>query len=141
MAYPACPGEGCNKKITEDQSSGQWRCEKCQRSYPAPEYRYIFSVNVSDETGQTWLQCFSDIGEQILGCTANALIELQNSNEAEFKKKIAEATFKEYKFRCRAKTEVFNDTSRVRLSAISLYPINFAAETVRLNRLVESYGQ
>ncbi|KAJ2726640.1 Replication factor A protein 1 [Coemansia sp. Benny D115] len=141
IAYPACPGEGCNKKVTEDLSSGQWRCEKCERTYPAPEYRYIFSVNVTDETGQAWLQCFSEVGEKVLGCSANQLVDLQNNNEAAFKEKISEATFKEYKFRCRAKTEVFNDVSRVRLSVMGIYPVDYASETVRLNRLIESFSQ
>lgn len=41
LAYPACPGQNgvaCNKKV--NQIGDDWRCEKCDRSYPAPEYRY-----------------------------------------------------------------------------------------------------
>lgn len=37
ISYPACPGEGCQKKVT-DTGDG-WRCEKCDRSYPAPNHR------------------------------------------------------------------------------------------------------
>lgn len=37
LMYAACPGEGCSKKVTEDGNT--WRCEKCDRSYDAPEYR------------------------------------------------------------------------------------------------------
>lgn len=39
IAYPACPAQGCNKKVF-DQHDG-WRCEKCDRSYEKPEYRYV----------------------------------------------------------------------------------------------------
>lgn len=37
IAYPACPGVNCNKKVVQDSEG--WRCEKCERTYPAPEYR------------------------------------------------------------------------------------------------------
>jgi replication factor A1 len=44
IAYPACPKEGCNKKVIEDPSENQWRCEKCDRLYPAPEYRLSIAL-------------------------------------------------------------------------------------------------
>lgn len=38
LSYPACPTDRCNKKMSmEDQDT--WRCEKCERTYPAPNYR------------------------------------------------------------------------------------------------------
>lgn len=38
IMYAACPGEKCSKKVHET-ATGDWRCEKCDRSYPEPEYR------------------------------------------------------------------------------------------------------
>lgn len=38
ISYPACPTQGCNKKVIE--TSDQWRCEKCDRSFEKPEHRY-----------------------------------------------------------------------------------------------------
>ncbi|KAJ2642873.1 Replication factor A protein 1 [Coemansia sp. RSA 1694] len=140
LAYPSCPGDNCSKKVTEDPSTGQWRCEKCERSWPAPEYRYIFSFNVSDDTGQNWLQCFNEVGEVLLGATANEVIELQRVNEVAFGQKIADATFKEYTFRCRARSETFNEVTRVRISAVNVYPIDYVSESARLSRLIESYN-
>lgn len=35
--YPACKTESCNKKVIEGNEG--WRCEKCERSWSAPEYR------------------------------------------------------------------------------------------------------
>ncbi|KAJ2610048.1 Replication factor A protein 1 [Coemansia sp. RSA 1365] len=139
LSYPACVSPDCNKKVIED-SSGQWRCEKCQRSFAAPEYRYLFSLNVSDETGQNWLQCFNDSGELILGCKANEMVQLQNSDEAAFNQRIADATFKEFKFRCRAKTDVFNEQQRVRITVVSLQPIDFVAESKRLSKLIDEFS-
>lgn len=36
--YPACPADRCNKKVNME-ATDQWRCEKCNATYPAPEYR------------------------------------------------------------------------------------------------------
>lgn len=38
IMYPACPSDGCNKKVTEVTEG--WRCEKCDRTYEGPAYRY-----------------------------------------------------------------------------------------------------
>ena len=37
LAYPACKSEGCSKKVTETGEG--WSCEKCNRSWEAPQYR------------------------------------------------------------------------------------------------------
>lgn len=72
ICYPACPTDGCNKKVTlADDGSNTWRCEKCDRSFPAPEYRYIISANVQDATGQCWLSGFNDVGRQVFGMSAD----------------------------------------------------------------------
>lgn len=48
IAYPACPTQGCNKKVF-DQHDG-WRCEKCDRSFEKPEYRFApCSLLIRDE--------------------------------------------------------------------------------------------
>jgi replication factor A1 len=71
LYYPACPSDGCNKKVNLEEGNNTWRCEKCDRSFDAPEYRYIISANVQDHTGQMWLSGFNDVGVQMLGITAN----------------------------------------------------------------------
>lgn len=38
ISYPACRSEGCKKKVVED-GSGQWRCERCDKSYDSPLHR------------------------------------------------------------------------------------------------------
>lgn len=41
FSYPACPADRCNKKLVME-GNDEWRCEKCDRTYPAPEYRCAF---------------------------------------------------------------------------------------------------
>ena len=38
-AYPACPTQTCKKKVI-DNGEG-WQCEKCEKTWEKPEYRYI----------------------------------------------------------------------------------------------------
>lgn len=41
--YPACPSEGCNKKLRMvDEES--WHCEKCDTTHARPNYRYVTTV-------------------------------------------------------------------------------------------------
>ncbi|PWA01780.1 hypothetical protein BB558_002098 [Smittium angustum] len=138
IAYPACPSESCNKKVI--QENDQWRCENCQRSYPAPEYRYIISINVSDHTGNLWLQCFNETAIQILGVTANELYPLYETNREEYDSKIAKANFSKFRFRCRAKNEIYNDTARVRHSVTGISRINYAEDSTRLFNLISEYN-
>lgn len=94
--YPACPREGCNRKVIE--SSGKWICEWCDRSFSAPEHRYtpelypphvfwnhltpyhsrfIISVIVADHTDRMRMSGFNDIGTQVLGMTADEIMNLK----------------------------------------------------------------
>ncbi|XP_011861912.1 PREDICTED: replication protein A 70 kDa DNA-binding subunit-like [Vollenhovia emeryi] len=41
--YEACPIESCKKKLI-DQSTGVFRCEKCNKEYPNFSYRLLASV-------------------------------------------------------------------------------------------------
>ena len=41
--YMACPGEGCNKKVV-DQNNGSYRCEKCSKDYQEFKWRMILNV-------------------------------------------------------------------------------------------------
>ena len=114
VSYPACPSNTepkCNKKVVE-MEDGQWRCEKCDKAFPRPEYRYILSIGVTDHTGQIWLSCFDDVGQMIMGVTANELEELKakedKSDEAVFQK----ASCQSFIFRCRAKMDNYRDEQR-----------------------------
>lgn len=40
LSYPACPGEKCAKKMAQEDDE-VWRCEKCDKTYPAPEHRFV----------------------------------------------------------------------------------------------------
>ncbi|OMJ11017.1 Replication factor A protein 1 [Smittium culicis] len=137
IAYPACPSDNCSKKIF--QEGDEWRCENCQKSYPKPEYRYIFSVNVSDHTGNMWLQCFNESGNELLGIKADDIMPIYENNKEDFDAIVAKANFLKFRFRCRAKNEVYNDVSRINNSVMTLKTIDYVADCDRLFDLISQY--
>ena len=110
FAYPACLSEDCNKKVIE--MDGGWRCERCDKTHPKPEYRYILSLNVSDHTGQIWLSCFDDVARLIMGMSADQLTELKDNDEKAAGEVFQEANCKTWVFKCRAKMDNFQDQQR-----------------------------
>lgn len=125
LSYPACPTQGCNKKVT-DMGNG-WRCEKCDRSFEKPEHRYIISIAVADWSGQAWLQGFNDAGVIVFGHTADELNDIkvgnflyfdmrcgfilspsQERDEAKFNVIVHKANSKTFNFACRAKQDTYN---------------------------------
>ncbi|KAI4134715.1 MAG: hypothetical protein LQ347_001297 [Umbilicaria vellea] len=139
VAYPACLSEGCNKKVVE-VDPGQWRCEKCDKTHPKPEYRYIMSVNVSDHTGQLWLSCFDDVGRQIMGTSADLLMDLKENDEKAAGDSFQEANCKTWVFKCRAKMDNFQDQQRVRYQVTGASPLNYPGECSKLMEMLKLYN-
>jgi len=136
FSYPAC--KNCKKKLIDEGTS--WRCEKCQKTWPEPDYRYILSINVSDPTGAIWMSAFDEVGEKLLGHTANQMWVLKDSNNDEqFHSVFGEANFKSYIFKCKAKNETYNDTTRLKCSIVSIEAIDIIKESNELVALIEQY--
>ncbi|KAG5292741.1 replication factor [Histoplasma ohiense] len=138
MAYPACLTDKCNKKVLQDEN-GQWRCERCDQSFPHPEYRYILSVNVCDHTGALWLSCFDEVGKIILGTSANELMELKENDERAYEELVQRANCRAWNFNCRAKMDNFQDQQRVRYQVSSVSAIDYSVESARLAELIKAY--
>ncbi|KAG5438065.1 hypothetical protein PCANB_000412 [Pneumocystis canis] len=132
--YPACPNVGCNKKVIEDNEGG-WRCEKCDKSFQRPQYRYILTISVNDHTGQIWLSCFDEVARQILGKSADDVEE----NEQAALNIFHQANCKSYIFRIRAKQDSYNGAIRVRYQVISASLLNWAYECKLLTEIINSY--
>lgn len=112
VAYPACQTDSCNKKVVEI-NPGEWRCEKCDKTWDKPDYRYIMSVNVGDHTGQLWLSCFNEVGLAIMGVPANDLMAMREEGESRQEEILfSEANCKTFVFRCKAKMDTFQDQQR-----------------------------
>jgi replication factor A1 len=111
FSYPACLKESCNKKVI-DVEDGTWRCEKCDQSYPKPEYRYIMSLDVNDHTGHLLLTCFDEVGRMIIGRSADQMMELKEESDDDLKQAFEDATCKTMVFKIRARTDNYQDQQR-----------------------------
>ncbi|KAB2569843.1 Nucleic acid binding OB-fold tRNA/helicase-type [Lasiodiplodia theobromae] len=140
FAYPACASQGCNKKVVE-VNPDEWRCEKCNVTHSAPEYRYIMSCNVSDHTGQLWLSCFDESGRTIMGMPANELWAMKEDEENPGKAEQAfqNATCKTLIFNVKAKMDTFQDQQRVRYQVTSVSELNFQRECATLIETLKQY--
>lgn len=111
FCYPACLSEGCNKKVVELEP-GQWRCERCDKNHPKPEYRYIMSVNISDHTGQLWVSCFDETGRLIIGKSADELMEIKEVDDKQVAEIFSDANCRIFNWRCKAKLDSFQEQQR-----------------------------
>ncbi|KAL2167864.1 hypothetical protein VTG60DRAFT_693 [Thermothelomyces hinnuleus] len=136
FAYPACPSESCNKKVT-DMGDGTWRCEKCNITHDRPQYRYIMSVCISDHTGNVWISCFDEQARLIMGKTADEMMELREQDQAAFEAAFDAANCRKMSFRCRAKMETFAEQPRVRISVWNAAPLDYKSEAHRLAELIK----
>ncbi|MCJ1352714.1 MAG: Replication factor A protein 1 [Icmadophila ericetorum] len=141
VAYPACRNDNppCNKKVLED-GNGQWRCEKCNKTWPEPLYRYTMSINVCDHTGQLWLTCFDDVGKRIVNMSANDLMALRASDEKEAADALHNANGQTFTFNCRAKMDNYQDQQRMRYTVSSATPLSFSKECDKLAKLIKLYS-
>ncbi|CCC72091.1 hypothetical protein NCAS_0J01120 [Naumovozyma castellii] len=127
FAYPACSNENCNKKVIE-QPDGTWRCEKCETNNPAPEWRYMLTISIMDETNQLWLTLFNEQAQQLLEVDANTLIALKDNDPEEFTKRTQNIQMNEYDFRIRAREDNYNDQTRIRYTVANIHKLNYKVE-------------
>lgn len=116
MNSPAGPdGRKCQKKVIQDEQ-GQWSCASCNkfglvtgiyfRSFPAPAYRYILNLEITDHTDSQFISMFNEDAELLLGISAEELNTLNTTNPEEYQKVFKNALFKEYIFTLRVKVLV-----------------------------------
>lgn len=136
--YMACPGEKCNKKVV-DQNDGSYRCEKCTKNYTEFKWRMILSVNLCDYSDSNWVTLFQEQAECVLETSADVLGKLKSTNDPGYDEIFANAVFKEYTFKLRAKQETYNDEKRLKITGVSAAPLNYVEESKRLIENIKRY--
>ncbi|TFK76351.1 replication factor-A protein 1 [Pluteus cervinus] len=136
FSYPGCPTKDCSKKVTESDN-GYW-CEKCDKSWPAPEHRYIMSLAVSDHTGQAWFQAFNEVAKAIMGMSANELMQLKDSDNTAYTNAFHKASHQTFNFAIRGKLDNFNQKTRTRYGITKALPIDYKQEAGLLRDLLNT---
>ncbi|KAI8639445.1 replication factor-A protein 1 [Parasitella parasitica] len=132
-AYPACPE--CKKKMILE--SNGWRCEKCQKTFGSPDYRYILTMSVEDATSQIYCNAFDEPGNTLLKMSANEIMALKESDAAAAQVAFNRALFQTFNFKIRAKQETFNDITRIKYNCIELKPIDYVKESQEIVANIE----
>jgi replication factor A1 len=138
MMYKACASADCNKKVIEENDS-EYRCEKCNRTMDNFKWRIIPGFSVCDPTGQTWVSAFSEVAEKIFGHATQEMGETRETNPEQFEKIIEGAFFKTVMMKCRAKAEVYNDESRVKVTLNEVWPVDPVVESKYLIEQIKAY--
>ena len=131
--YAACPEESSNKKCTET-TDGQWHCEATDKTYDAPQWRYVMSVQVADAWGSQWVTLFNEQGTQLMnGKSAGELFDTKHmTGDAAWEAAFKAANFQEFIMTLRCKVETYNDEARLKVSVQRMAPIDYAAESREL---------
>ncbi|XP_015943436.1 replication protein A 70 kDa DNA-binding subunit B [Arachis duranensis] len=128
MWYRAC--KTCNKKVTESIGAGYW-CEGCQKNDEQCSLRYIMVVKVADESGEAYVSVFNEEAEKIVGCSADELdiLKSQEGEDNPFQLKLKQATWVPHLFRVSVSQNEYNNEKRQRITARTVVPVDFAAES------------
>ncbi|RYR31757.1 hypothetical protein S83_036114 [Arachis hypogaea] len=128
MWYRAC--KTCNKKVTESIGAGYW-CEGCQKNDEQCSLRYIMVVKVADESGEAYVSVFNEEAEKIVGCSADELdtLKSQEGEDNPFQLKLKQATWVPHLFRVSVSQNEYNNEKRQRITAKTVVPVDFAAES------------
>lgn len=121
--YKACAKVDCNKKVVSLDNE-RYSCEKCNVTSSDFKYRIMLSVSVADATAQMWVTCFQESAEKILGMSAQELGQLKDQNVERYETAINQATFTQFMWKCRAKTEVYNEEERVKVTCVDVNPVD-----------------
>lgn len=131
--YIACPAPQCNKKVTGEP--GSWFCEKCNKSFPTANPRYILSFAVQDHSGTQWITAFNDTAQQLVldVPAAEAMKHKQAGNTDAFDRVFKEPLFKTYVMKCRSKTEIApSGEARQKVHCLSASPVDYRKESAMM---------
>ena len=136
MSYAACPEEGNNKKVVEE--NGKWYCEATQKTYDTCRRRYILRMKVSDASGAGWVNVFHEQACEMLGVDAETLHKLRESDPAAYERRVKAAQFDTWSLKIKSKTEEYQGESRRRLTVAHCARPDYAAEAKHLLSLIQA---
>ena len=143
LCYPACPlqnGERvCQKKLRRDDHSGVWTCERHSgETIESADWRYMFSMQLADHSGEQWMSVFGDKGDTIFGLSANEMKEFYDTKEAEaFEARVDQAMFRKYSVRLKMAVDTYQDMPRAKASLVEIAPVNYVEASKKLLEKIE----
>jgi replication factor A1 len=110
--HPKETGKPCVKKV-EQNAEGRWEC-KDRHVTDAPKYRYMMSMKIGDMTSSLdVVKAFDEVGEALLGKSADEMKALQDNNPQEFENVFTERHFTMWVMKIRSKETTFREESKL----------------------------
>lgn len=136
IAYPSCPDDKCKKKM--QQLTEGWTCEKCDKTYPDPKYRYLLNLHLMDSTGMTFVGAFGDDAIKIMkGREAHDVMELCNMEPCAYEGVFKDAVHESFVFKLKVKQEMYQETEKLKVSVLRVTPMNYVTECADLLEAIE----
>jgi replication factor A1 len=144
FCYPACTaevsGRQCNKKVTNN-GDGTWQCDRCERSLPNCEYRYLLLCQIQDHTGLTYATAFQEGGVEIIGCSAEELYNMKEEDPDQFAYTIQRVRWQQFLFKLKVFEETFNDEQRIKCSIVKAEKLDLSRECSYLLKGIDALLQ
>jgi replication factor A1 len=93
----------------------------------------VFSGVIEDDSSSIWVSFFNKQAEILLGATADEAYT--NTYQDGFHQDVydsyfAKATFTEWIFKCKVKNEIVNNEPRMKVSVVTLHPVDYIKESL-----------
>jgi len=125
-----------NAKV-QSMGDGTWRCDKNGKVYNSYIPRYILRFCATDFSGNIWMTSFNEVAEKILKVPATEAEKLLNTDPEAYDRIFKDATFKKYVFKCKAFSDVYEDSARVRYDCIGVQLANPEQESEKLMEKIQ----
>jgi len=135
--YLGCNDKNCKRKLIliseEGSMNEEFFCPNCRRKTTTPNYYYTLSLRVKDTSCEQWIDIFGKTAESIMGYTAEDYKEILDRKEKDKLKEISDRIeFKEFNFWVKPKLQMFNMSSKKKLYAYRIEPVDKKSEMYKL---------
>ena len=136
-ANPDPNSEAKNAKVMP-MGDGKWRCEKNGKVYNGYVPRYILRFCATDFTGNIWLTAFNETAEKILKKSAVEAEKLSQTDLDAYEQMFKDAQFKKYVFKCKAHSDFWEDSQRIRYDVVGVQLANPVDESEKLIEKIQA---
>ena len=140
LYYLSCPNPDC-KKAVQSIDDSTYDCPNCKQQTHSPVPRYAFTATFGDFSGTGFFSVLGDeIGTTLIGVKPEQWKEeTEGIDDKEKRQKIVPKLFTQYKIRCRARTESYNNEDRVKLSILGIQNIDYAQAALFFAKEIEKF--
>ncbi len=129
LLYAVMSYRKCQKKVTYNEVTREYYCEKCSKSYSSCENRYILKLLIADHTGCHWATAFNDQAVRMMkGKTADELALMKETEPVEYRAIFEDLLASEFAAVIRLSVDESRDERKLQMTILNVKPVDFLAE-------------